>query len=325
MKKYILGISITVIAVFAFIALLPLEAFFQGSGEAQKLSNGETMTIEVELPGAYGEKISSLQLSLAVTDQDGNPAAASVMEKIESLTFSPDKAVSSKTDICEQRYDKNSGMLDIYIAGIEGLFSEDDKLTIGSIAASMDAGADVYVKLAEDSFQIVKGFSMKTITDEQNAVIRLGVEGGNVTPTEPVVPTEPVIPTEPANTLNDTSDLLSALDTAGTLQESDYTPESFALLKKAIEEAMAVLNNPNATQEEIDRAAEAVLNAMGTLVRVEVTSAGQTVTKTENNGKILKEAAPTGDQAAIAFYFIMIMVSAVSFSAVLIRKRRQNV
>ena len=210
-------------------------------------------------------------------------------------------------------------MLDIYIAGIEGLFSEDDKLTIGSIAASMDAGADVYVKLAEDSFQIVKGFSMKTITDEQNAVIRLGVEGGNVTPTEPL------IPTVPANTLNDTSDLLSALETAGTLQESDYTPESFALLKKAIEEAMAVLNNPNATQEEIDRAAEAVLNAMGTLVRVEVTSAGQTVTKTENNGKILKEAAPTGDQAAISFYFIMIMVSAVSFSAVLIRKRRQNV
>lgn len=119
MKKNSLGI---IMAVFIFIAMLPQQALAADNENPLKLQAGQSALVEAELSQANGEKISSLQLSLEVTSQDGTSGNANVLEKIENLSFSPDASITSKAKICEQRYHKNTGVLDIYIAGTQPLF-----------------------------------------------------------------------------------------------------------------------------------------------------------------------------------------------------------
>lgn len=382
MKKYILGISVTVIAAVAFIALLPLQAFFSGDGELQKLSDGDTVSIEVEVPQAAGEQVSSLQLSLALSNKDGSPADASVLENIQNLSFAPDEAVTSKTEVWEERYHEDTGILDIYIAGTESLFSEEDKLAVGSLSAEIGAADDVYIKVVEDSFKIVKGISLETVSDEQDAVMftskaQTPVDTdtpGTTNPTSTVAPTDspqdtdipqntdnpqdtnkpqntdgsvtteepqgtltppvssetntpPVVdgPNGSDGTINDSSKLREALEVAATLQESDYTSDSYNALKKAVEEGRTVLANPNSTQEELDAAADNIYNAIGMLVRVNKTSADNSnVTKTSVPAQSVKKAALTEDSSTIVVCIVMAVLSTVVLSSVLLWKRRQG-
>lgn len=360
MKKYILGISVTVIAAVAFIALLPLQAFFSGGEELQKLSDGDTVSIEVEVPQAAGEQVSSLQLSLALSNKDGSPADAGVLENIQNLSFAPDESVSSKTEIVEERYHEETGILDIYIAGTEPLFSEEDKLAVGSLSAEIGTADDVYIKVVEDSFKIVKGISLETVANEQDAVVFTSkAEEPNeteepITTEEPVTtePTSTVEPTAPQstespvttqapqdtltppvddkpdgsdNTMNDSSKLREALDIAATLQESDYTSDSFSALKKAVEEGRAILANPNSTQEELDTAADNIYNAIGMLVRVNKTSAdNNNVSKTAVPAQSVKKAALTEDSSTIVVCIVMAVLSTVVLSSVLLWKKRQS-
>ena len=66
----------------------------------------------------------------------------------------------------------------------------------------------------------------------------------------------------------DTSALEEAIAKAEKLDEKAYTEESFAAVEKALEEAKAVLANPEATQEELDAAAKKLNDAMADLVKV---------------------------------------------------------
>ena len=323
MKKNSLGISITVIAVFAFIALLPLEAFFQGSGEAQKLSNGETMTIEVELPGAYGEKISSLQISLEVTSQDGTSGNTSVLEKIENLSFSPDETIASKAKICEHRYHKNTGVLDIYIAGTQPLFSAEDKLTVGKVTATGKDGngVDVYIKMVTDSFKVVRGNDLQTIMEDE-ATVRIAVAEEGEKPTQPEEPEKPTTPQEtetpnPEDPIIDKTQLNEALDIAAEFVESDYTADSFALLKAAIEKAKAVMNDSNATKEEIEAVTEELLNVIGSLEPVSKNSVDNNSQPNGNNQNQSSTSAQTGDWSAI-WVFVAMTVCSLSVIVMLV-------
>ena len=66
-------------------------------------------------------------------------------------------------------------------------------------------------------------------------------------------PEAPVVKDELKNTVKDAKELVGATD--------KYTEESLAALQAAIDEAIAVLNNPEATQAEIDAAVKAVKEA----------------------------------------------------------------
>lgn len=332
MKKYILAIALSIMAVFIFIALPPLQASVS-KGKSLKLPAKATAAIDVEIPKAFGEKVSSLQLSLEITNEDGTQADADVLKEIETLSFSPSEDISSKAKICEERYHKDTGTLDIYIAGTEPLFSENEALAVGTVNAVFqnDKNADIYVKVTDDSLKVVKGIILKTITDEPDAV-RINVEGMPSDSEQPENPDQTQTPDDsnvtqdPSGTILDTSRLDAALEVAATLNESDYTADSFALLKKAVEEGKAVLNNPNATQEELDQAADAIYNAIGMLVFTSGTSANIS----PNDNPAVKSsdqeanAAFTGDASPIIFYVAMLVVSIGVIAVVIMGKRRQN-
>lgn len=122
-------------------------------------------------------------------------------------------------------------------------------------------------------------------------------EGGTTAPTEvgTTAPTEGGT-TEPPVVEADKSALNAALLSANSKTEADYTPESFAGLKTAITEAEAVKANAEATQEEIDAAADKVNAAISALAE--------------------KEAAPTGLIIGIAAAVIVIILIVVIIIAV---------
>lgn len=69
-----------------------------------------------------------------------------------------------------------------------------------------------------------------------------------------------------ARTLPDTAALVELLAEVGALKASDYTDVSYAVLQGAIDEAKAILANPEATQQEVDNAAAALKSAKEGLV-----------------------------------------------------------
>lgn len=320
MKKNILGI---IMAVFIFIAILPQQVFGTGNDTPVKLENGESATIEAKLSNASEEKVSSIQFSIKVTAKDGSQADNNVLEKIEELTFSPDETLASKVKICDQRYHKDTGVLDIYIAGTEPIFESENKLNAGTVTAKYkdNLKEDVYIKVEEDSFKAVKGIGLETVTGEEDVVNILTAQQP-VKPEEPdntEKPDNPDKPQEPTAPVIDKSRLQSALEIAEGINQSDYTAESFAVLKKAIESGRLIMNDSNATSEEVEHSADEILNAVGTLVPVSVTSADKNVTV--DNKKPQDNGAKTGDWTSVRVLVIMFCVSLTVVAGVVIWKK----
>lgn len=74
---------------------------------------------------------------------------------------------------------------------------------------------------------------------------------------------------EPAVETVDTSELEETVGEAEGLNSSDYTEESWAALEEALEEGKAVLENPDATQEEVDAAAKKLQDVIDALKKTE--------------------------------------------------------
>ena len=325
MKKNSLGI---IMAVFIFIAMLPQQALAADNENPLKLQAGQSALVEAELSQANGEKISSLQLSLEVTSQDGTSGNASVLEKIENLSFSPDASITSKAKICEQRYHKNTGVLDIYIAGTQPLFSAEDKLTVGTVTATGKDGngVDVYIKMVTDSFKVVRGNALQTIVEDE-ATVRIAVaqEEKPTQPEEPEKPTQPQEPETPnpeAPTIDKTQ-LNEALDIAAGFAESDYTADSFALLKAAIEKAKNVMSNSDATKEEIESVTEELLNVIGSLVPASKNNIDNNSQANGSNQNQNSTSAQTGDWNAI-WVFVAMTVFSLSVIVMLVAWKKYH-
>lgn len=320
MKKNSLGI---IMAVFIFIAMLPQQALAADNETPLRLQAGQSALVEAELSQASGEKISSLQISLEVTSQDGTSGNTSVLEKIENLSFSPDETIASKAKICEHRYHKNTGVLDIYIAGTQPLFSAEDKLTVGKVTATGKDGngVDVYIKMVTDSFKVVRGNDLQTIMEDE-ATVRIAVAEEGEKPTQPEEPEKPTTPQEtetpnPEDPIIDKTQLNEALDIAAEFVESDYTADSFALLKAAIEKAKAVMNDSNATKEEIEAVTEELLNVIGSLEPVSKNSVDNNSQPNGNNQNQSRTSAQTGDWSAI-WVFVAMTVCSLSVIVMLV-------
>ncbi len=320
MKKNSLGI---IMAVFIFIAMLPQQALAADNETPLRLQAGQSALVEAELSQASGEKISSLQISLEVTSQDGTSGNISVLEKIENLSLSPDETIASKAKICEHRYHKNTGVLDIYIAGTQPLFSAEDKLTVGKVTATGKDGngVDVYIKMVTDSFKVVRGNDLQTIMEDE-ATVRIAVAEEGEKPTQPEEPEKPTTPQEtetpnPEDPIIDKTQLNEALDIAAEFVESDYTADSFALLKAAIEKAKAVMNDSNATKEEIEAVTEELLNVIGSLEPVSKNSVDNNSQPNGNNQNQSSTSAQTGDWSAI-WVFVAMTVCSLSVIVMLV-------
>ena len=158
MKKFRLGM---IMAVFAFIAMLPLQTF---AAETEEVSvtctpnEGYTeYTVDVHIPNASAEQIATLSLKLDVTP-DPEKSSTGYSSVID---FS--KEVTEKAKVYEYRADNT---LNIYIAGTKALFKDDNTLRVGTVsmrnsageALTLDKEDGVKLSSAENSLLFVKGF-----------------------------------------------------------------------------------------------------------------------------------------------------------------------
>jgi beta-L-arabinobiosidase len=82
---------------------------------------------------------------------------------------------------------------------------------------------------------------------------------------EYVEPSKPTEPTEPEVTV-DKSELEKAVKDAGSKVKKDYTKKSWDAMQAALKVAQKVLKDEDATQEEVDNAADALNKAIKALV-----------------------------------------------------------
>ena len=121
----------------------------------------------------------------------------------------------------------------------------------------------------------------------------------------------------------DKSILQQVIAEANGKNANAYTAESYAVLQVAVNEANAIMENENATQDEVDTAVTNVQTAMDNLVAVDGTSAE---TPTENVAQTGQEsttsktnAAKTGDFAPIAGLAVITLAG----TALLISRKRK--
>lgn len=107
-------------------------------------AGGSEAQLILDFPQAAAEETASLQISLSVTtDSDG-----------ARIEFVPDSELAAK--ITESRYHSDTGILNIYIAGTEALFSASKPLTVGKVTIS-GGSASAVVEVVEDSVRFVRG------------------------------------------------------------------------------------------------------------------------------------------------------------------------
>ncbi len=153
--------------VFLIVALLPVNAFAENGNEVRL---DETGRVTIVSPSASAEGVSSLQFSLTV---DAENAA-----RVE-FAFDADHA-----KISEFRYHQETKRLNVYMAGTEALFNQDNNaLTMGRVVVLDGNGNDVAatVTVAADSVQYVSGSELKAMEEVSvSDPVRLpGKEPGN--------------------------------------------------------------------------------------------------------------------------------------------------
>ena len=127
----------------------------------------------------------------------------------------------------------------------------------------------------------------------------------------------------------DKSVLESVLAEANGKDASAYTAESYAVLTAAVAEANTVMENENATQEEVDAAVQSVQTAIDGLVVVDGTvpeettpSTDDVATQTGQESTTTKaNAAKTGDFAPIAGVVALMGIAGVS---VMVLRKKHN-
>lgn len=130
------------------LALLPGSAASAAEGGEIRISEDGSVAIESEAAAAEG--VSSLQFSLQVEAE----GAADVRFQFDG----------SKAKLSEFRYDRESGKLNIYVAGTEALFAKGSPaLTVGRVKATDRSGRAVpaNVSVVDGSLKYVSGTAAK--------------------------------------------------------------------------------------------------------------------------------------------------------------------
>lgn len=366
MKKYIAKF----ITAFILIAILPLQVWAAGEDEIRLSTdggsapeNGKTtfrVTVAASVMEADQEQLSSLQLGLMFTDQDGNQVTSeALLEELGqegSVSFQWGEGVNAKAKITEYRYQEEAGILRIYIGGTEPLFGKNE-LVMGDMVIHIkdSLASGIYVGVVPGSFKKVQGSYSAPILGAKNENLPDPVLITEKTPDKPDEPVKPDDPDNPGGGSGggsgstggtnrpgaDKSTLKNMLEIAAGYQEADYTAESYAVLKQAVKDAQAVLEDENATQEEVDRAAEALMNAIAGLVPVSNAGVGDGNGQNtppaggnsggnsgqnpgQGSGSGQEKSVRTGDEAMAAVWIYAAVFSAAALAAGKIRRRRKG-
>lgn len=128
------------------VCMTPTLAVSAADNEIRLEANGSEAVLELCFPQAAAEEIASLQVSVSVrASSDG-----------VNMEFVPDSGLSSK--IVESRYHSDTGVLNIYLAGTDALFSSSGSLTVGTVRISAVGSSPVSasVDVVRDSVRFVR-------------------------------------------------------------------------------------------------------------------------------------------------------------------------
>lgn len=295
MKKYMIGL---IVAVFAFIAVLPTPikaAERNQTVTVTETADGKAKVSLTMLDGAK-QQISTVKVTLLVEPK--NTAEGTV-----SFTFA--ESIKQKAKVSEYRYSTDTSYLNIYVAGTTPLF-EDGKTTIE--VGTISAGSNFKVTVIEDSLTAVVG--------SEEEVVALD-DYPEVTISDDKNPENPDRPDETSKKLEET------IKAAEALSKNDYTEESYNALLKAIENAKNVLNDPNATNEQIAQALAALENAIGALVPVTKDSAQEKFDQDVADQKI-PDPANTGDSTNVWPYAAVVVLSGAVIAVSLYMKQKEK-
>ena len=174
------------------IIALTLNASAAVSNKIELKASGSEAKLTLDFPQAAAEEIASMQISLSVS-------ASSSRAEIE---FIPDSGLAAK--IVESRYHSDTGVLNIYLAGTEALFSASAPLSVGKVKISGSA-VSATVEVVEDSVKFVRGSELVDAYGgiDYPASVRITTSshsnysgGGTATQTTSQTATEEAEPTE---------------------------------------------------------------------------------------------------------------------------------
>ncbi|MCI9166684.1 MAG: hypothetical protein HFH01_00590 [Dorea sp.] len=190
MNKYIFRI---IMAVFAFIAVLPMTALADNDKADAVVFKQvpEGVSVRLILPKAAGEKTASLQLSVEVKSAGSG--------EIDDVAFKFAEIVDKRAKVAEFRYHKDTGLLNLYVAGTEALYKDnEDTLTLGTITAKDQNAADVSVKagVPKNALTLAEGTESRIVdladnSDTQQGGSDPGTSGDGNTPGTPGDGTNP--------------------------------------------------------------------------------------------------------------------------------------
>ncbi len=335
-------------AVFAFIAVLPMTALADNDKADAVVFKQvpEGVSVRLILPKAAGEKTASLQLSVEVKSAGSG--------EIDDVAFKFAEIVDKRAKVAEFRYHKDTGLLNLYVAGTEALYKDnEDTLTLGTITAKDQNAADVSVKagVPKNALTLAEGTGSRIVdladnSDTQQGGSDPGTSGDGNTPGTPGDGTNPGgadgnTPGTPGDGTNpggadgntpgngdgsssgtgQTIDkkLKDTLKKADSYPKDKYTSKSYKALEKAKKKAQQVLNDPNATEEEKEAALRDLENAIGAL---EPAGTQNTADKEKNTQA---RQAKTGDTSQPVLYALIALLSVLTASLALYLRRYYHI
>lgn len=208
MKKFRLG---KIMAVFAFIAMLPLQSFAAEAEETEvieevsvtctpKDEENKEYEVYLHIPNASEEQIATVSLKLDVTPDPKKSATgySSMIKFSADVAGSDDGKIPAKAKVYEYR---SGNTLNIYIAGTKALF-EKDTLFVGTVsmrnsaneALALEETNGVKLSNTENSLLVVRGFGG---AESPNRDTSWKQDGSEEKPPEGEIPPEPGVEEEP--------------------------------------------------------------------------------------------------------------------------------
>jgi len=335
-------------AVFAFIAVLPMTALADNDKADAVVFKQvpEGVSVRLILPKAAGEKTASLQLSVEVKSAGSG--------EIDDVAFKFAEIVDKRAKVTEFRYQKDTGLLNLYVAGTEALYKDnEDTLTLGTITAKDQNAADVSVKagVPKNALTLAEGTESRIVdladnSDTQQGGSDPGTSGDGNTPGTPGdgtnpggsdgnTPGTPGDGTNPGGSDGNTpgngdgsssgtgqtidKKLKDTLKKADSYPKDKYTSKSYKALEKAKKKAQQVLNDPNATEKEKEAALRDLENAIGAL---EPAGTQNTADKEKNTQA---RQAKTGDTSQPVLYALIALLSVLTASLALYLRRYYHI
>lgn len=315
MKKSRLRLFLALLAVLA-VPAVSAAAADTGEETIELSRSGQNAEVRIGIPKAKGEGLSSLQLSLNVTAD--SPGVSNVSFQFGGL---------GSAKVKEYRYNQESGILNLYIAGTEGIFSQsDEKLFLGTIAVSDANGAAqaFSVRVPEEGALKFPGGSKTeavSFADIPELHISLGenadesVPGGSVPGNNGVTGGFGGIASE-----------WQSVDAAKGYDRNRYTKESYKVMEDALQKAENILKSKDVSEKEKEEALQNLENAMGALENNSPTSAEEKHSKRqkESDGARLAPSKPILLYVMIGILCVLLFMAGLYWVIYRQSQRRQE-